>query len=122
MSGEGLHRALVFVEMGLAAVTFAAMWLVVAPYGRHSRPGWGPAVSPRLGWLLMESPAWLFFAWVYAGGAHRAEAAPLALLALWLCHYLYRGASSRCACAPARGPCRCSWPGSASASTCSTAG
>lgn len=91
MSGAGLHRALVFVEMGLAAVTFAALWLVVAPYGRHSRPGWGPTVPARLGWLLMESPAWLFFAWVHAGGARRAEAAPLALLALWLCHYLYRG-------------------------------
>ncbi|HET6922211.1 MAG TPA: DUF1295 domain-containing protein [Anaeromyxobacteraceae bacterium] len=91
MSGAGLHRALVLAEMGLAAVTFAALWLVVAPYGRHSRPGWGPAVPPRLGWLLMESPAWLLFGWVYAGGAHRAEATPRALLALWLCHYLYRG-------------------------------
>jgi len=77
--------------MGLAALTFAALWLVVAPYGRHVRPGWGPTLPARLGWLLMESPAWLFFAWVYAAGAHRAEAAPLALLALWLGHYLYRG-------------------------------
>lgn len=91
MGGEGLHRALVLVELGLAAATFAALWLVVAPYGRHARPGWGPTLPARLGWLLMESPAWLFFTAVYAAGARRAEAAPLALLSLWLGHYLYRG-------------------------------
>ena len=91
MRGADLQRVLAFAEMALAAVTFAVLWLVAAPYGRHWRPGWGPTVPSRLGWLLMESPAWLVFAWVYAGGARRAEAAPLALLALWLCHYLYRG-------------------------------
>ncbi|HZY02895.1 MAG TPA: DUF1295 domain-containing protein, partial [Anaeromyxobacteraceae bacterium] len=68
-----------------------ALWLVVAPYGRHARPGWGPALPARLAWLLMESPSWLLFVWVYAAGSHRSEAAPLALLALWMGHYLYRG-------------------------------
>lgn len=91
MSGGDLHRALVLAEMGLAGATFAALWLVVAPYGRHSRPGWGPTLPARLAWLLMESPAWLLFAGTYAAGARRAEAAPLALLGLWLAHYLYRG-------------------------------
>ena len=32
----------------------------------------------------------LFFAWIYWQGAHRAEAAPLALLALWQIHYVHR--------------------------------
>lgn len=91
MSGADLHRTLVLAEVGLAAVTFGALWLVVAPYGRHARPGWGPTLPARAGWLLMESPAWLLFAGVYAAGGRRAEAAPLALLALWLGHYLYRG-------------------------------
>lgn len=91
VGAAAIHRALVLVELALAAVTFASLWLVVAPYGRHERPGWGPTVPARLAWLVMESPAWLLFAWVYFAGSHRGESAPLVLLALWLSHYLYRG-------------------------------
>ncbi len=85
-----VHRALVWVEIALAAITFVALRFVTAPYGRHVRPGWGPALPARLAWLLMESPAPLLFAALYALGPHRAGAAPLALLALWELHYVYR--------------------------------
>ncbi len=85
-----VHRALVWTELALALVTFVALRFVTAPYGRHARAGWGPALPARLGWLLMESPAPLLFAALYALGPHRAGAAPLALLALWELHYLYR--------------------------------
>ncbi|HEV8323034.1 MAG TPA: 3-oxo-5-alpha-steroid 4-dehydrogenase [Myxococcota bacterium] len=87
-AGEAwLHRALCWGVLGLSAVTLAALRFVTAPYGRHARPGWGPAVASRTGWLLMESPALLVFAAVYVAGARRAEAAPLALAALWALHY-----------------------------------
>jgi steroid 5-alpha reductase family enzyme len=86
----GLDRALVLVEIALAAVTFILLWRIDAPYGRYSRAGWGPTLPSRLAWLLMESPAALLFAAVYAAGAHRGEAVPLALAALWEVHYGYR--------------------------------
>jgi 3-oxo-5-alpha-steroid 4-dehydrogenase 1 len=85
-----LHRALVWIELALAAITFVALRFVTAPYGRHARPGWGPTLPARLAWLLMESPAPLLFAALYARGAQRGAAAPIALLALWELHYLYR--------------------------------
>jgi 3-oxo-5-alpha-steroid 4-dehydrogenase 1 len=87
---SGLDRALVLVEIALAVVTFVALRRIDAPYGRYSRPGWGPAMPSRLAWLLMESPAALLFAAVYAAGAHRGEAVPLTLAALWEIHYGYR--------------------------------
>jgi 3-oxo-5-alpha-steroid 4-dehydrogenase 1 len=90
MDSLGLHRALCLAMLGLAAVTFGALFLVPAPYGRHARAGWGPAIPARLGWILMESPAVVWFGAVYLEGRHRAEAAPLALLGLWMAHYLQR--------------------------------
>jgi 3-oxo-5-alpha-steroid 4-dehydrogenase 1 len=84
------HRVAVALEFALAAVTFVTLRLLPAPYGRYARRGWGPTLSARTGWLLMESPAALFFAGVYAFGRHRAETAPLVLLCLWEVHYVHR--------------------------------
>jgi steroid 5-alpha reductase family enzyme len=84
------HGVAVALEFGLAAVTFVTLRFLPAPYGRYARTGWGPTLSARRAWLLMESPAVLFFAAVYLLGRHRAEAAPLALLCLWQLHYVYR--------------------------------
>jgi protein-S-isoprenylcysteine O-methyltransferase Ste14 len=84
------YRNLVLLELALAAPTFLALLFVPAPYGRHARRGLGPTVPARLGWILMESPAALFFAAVYLAGSRRAEPVPLALLALWQLHYLHR--------------------------------
>jgi 3-oxo-5-alpha-steroid 4-dehydrogenase 1 len=84
------YAAAVVSEFGLAVATFVTLLLVPAPYGRHARLGWGPTLSARTGWLLMESPAVVFFAGVYAIGRHRAELAPLAMLCLWQLHYVHR--------------------------------
>jgi protein-S-isoprenylcysteine O-methyltransferase Ste14 len=87
---SGLYRDLVLLEFALAVVTFVALRRVDAPYGRYSRTGWGPTVPARVGWLVMESPAPLLFAAVYAAGVHRGEPVPLVLFAFWEIHYVYR--------------------------------
>lgn len=84
------YGAAVSLEFALAVVTFVTLGFLPAPYGRYARAGWGPTLSARAGWLLMESPAVLFFSAVYAFGRHRAEAVPLVLLLLWQLHYLHR--------------------------------
>jgi protein-S-isoprenylcysteine O-methyltransferase Ste14 len=85
-----LHARLVETILILAAVTFVALLFVTAPYGRHRRDGWGPTLPSRLAWLVMEAPASLAFLGFYALGAHRLDAAPLALCALWQAHYVNR--------------------------------
>lgn len=74
----------------LAGVTFVALFFIVAPYGRHERRGWGPTLSPRLAWVLMETPAVLLFAAVFFAGRHRAELVPLVLFFVWQLHYVHR--------------------------------
>lgn len=90
MSEPALFRLLVLVELALAVVTGGAVSRIVAPYGRHTRPGFGPGLPVRWAWVVMESPSALGFAVVFAAGPHAGEPAPLLLAALWLAHYLQR--------------------------------
>ena len=84
------YRSLVLLEFALAVPTFLSLVFIPAPYGRYSRGGWGWSLPARWGWILMESPAPVFFAVVYFRGPHALAPAPLALFALWQLHYLYR--------------------------------
>jgi protein-S-isoprenylcysteine O-methyltransferase Ste14 len=84
-----LFNYLLIGWLALAAVTYIALFFVAAPYGRHARRGWGPAVGNRLGWVLMEAPAALTIAACFALGRHKNVTA-WAFLALWEAHYVHR--------------------------------
>lgn len=90
MNETAIHHTLVWVLFALAPVTCVSLLFVTAPYGRHGRKGWGPEIPSRLGWVVMESPAVLAFAWVYSLGANRTSTVALALFALWQFHYVHR--------------------------------
>ncbi|MBL8921230.1 MAG: DUF1295 domain-containing protein [Myxococcaceae bacterium] len=80
----------VWVMFGLAAVTFLGVSFVVAPYGRHAREGFGPTMPARWGWVLMESPAVFALLFFFFTGPAPMQPAALALLGVWLLHYLHR--------------------------------
>ncbi|HXU72072.1 MAG TPA: DUF1295 domain-containing protein [Polyangia bacterium] len=90
MTEAVFFRDLLIGMLVLSAVVFTVLFLITAPYGRHTRAGWGPTVSSTAGWILMEAPASLGFLLFYWRGEHRAELAPLALLCLWQLHYANR--------------------------------
>ncbi len=73
-----------------AAVVFPVLVFIPAPYGRHYRPGWGPALGPRLSWVLMEWPSWAAFAVVWWLHPHRMDPLVLALGLAYLVHYTQR--------------------------------
>jgi protein-S-isoprenylcysteine O-methyltransferase Ste14 len=85
-----VHRLLAFGVIALGGIVFLSLSFMTAPYGRHARAGWGPTVASRIGWIVMESPAVLAFAAIYALGVDRAAPVPLVLAALWLTHYVHR--------------------------------
>jgi len=73
----------------IALVIFIVLFKIQAPYGRHSRPGWGPGVPGRYAWIIMEAPAALIpfvLYLVYAGGKY----IPLIFLGVWEIHYIHR--------------------------------
>ncbi len=89
MDEATLYSWLVRGWLALAAVAFVALLAVPAPYGRHARPGWGPTLPATLGWVLMELPAVLVPAALFAAGG-RPTAAEVAFLVMWQVHYVYR--------------------------------
>lgn len=73
-----------------SAVVFISLYLIDAPYGRHIRPGWGPTLSARAGWIIMETPAVITIALCFIYGNRTWDAVSIIFLALWELHYLQR--------------------------------
>jgi 3-oxo-5-alpha-steroid 4-dehydrogenase 1 len=74
----------------LAAAIFVALFFIVAPYGRHTRRNWGPAVGDKLGWIVMEAPSPILFAAFFALGIKSVTVTAIAFLVLWEVHYVHR--------------------------------
>lgn len=62
-----------------------------SPYGRFGGKSAGIRLSPRVGWMLMELPAPLFFAYFFLQGDNRHQLVPTILFTIWMLHYANRG-------------------------------
>ena len=90
MNETAFYDLLLAAWLFMAAVTALLLLFFTAPYGRHVRRGWGPALPDRIGWLLMEAPAALVFALFFLLVPHRDTPAAWAFFILWEAHYLHR--------------------------------
>lgn len=90
MNEQAFFNGLVIGWFLLAVVVFTALFFVAAPYGRYSRRGWGPAVSDKLGWLIMESASPIVFAVCFILGTNTNTLTVFILLGLWEAHYIHR--------------------------------
>ncbi|HEX6849871.1 MAG TPA: DUF1295 domain-containing protein [Candidatus Polarisedimenticolaceae bacterium] len=76
--------------IAIAAITFAVLLKVDAPYGRHARRGWGPMLPAWMGWIVMELPSPVLIAGFWFASPYRSDPASVALMAAWVGHYVYR--------------------------------
>ena len=90
MNERQVYDILLIAVFVMAAIVFAVLFFIAAPYGRHTRRGWGPRINSRLGWVIMESPAVIVFALCFAVGDRTTSAIPIAFLILWQIHYIHR--------------------------------
>ncbi len=81
---------LTYSWFAVAMGVFIALFFVAAPYGRPARSGWGPMISSRTGWFLMESPSPLVFGACFLLGEAPVTTTSLAFVAMWWGHYVYR--------------------------------
>src|SRR3569832_516326 len=89
MTEHGFFQGLLYSYIGLAVVVALSLMFVAAPYGRHSRAGWGPQISCTLGWVLMEAPASLAPILLFFVG-ERYDLVLLLFLLIWQTHYVHR--------------------------------
>jgi 3-oxo-5-alpha-steroid 4-dehydrogenase 1 len=82
---------IVAVVWTLLALALVPMQLrTTAPYGRHMRTDWGPAISNQLGWCLMELVSLVVFAGLFLSGTNAKTAPMWVFFALWTAHYINR--------------------------------
>lgn len=96
IAGERWYWIGLWAWIALAVPVFLVLLKVPAPYGRTVRRGWGPLVSARAGWLIMESPAVVLFAGFFcyfraAGFDGNSLAVSLVFVGSWEAHYVQRG-------------------------------
>ena len=89
MNAQTFYNDLLIASFLTAAVVFVALFFFAAPYGRHTRKGWGPAVRNKLAWIVMEAPSPLLFGACFLIGNNHSLV-PLVFLGLWEAHYLHR--------------------------------
>ena len=74
-----------WVVLLCAVVVFPVLFFIVAPYGRHARPGWGPTMPAKLAWLVMEAVSFFLFVVLWAPRWGTPLVGALGLL--WVLHY-----------------------------------
>ncbi|MBP6978056.1 MAG: DUF1295 domain-containing protein [Bacteroidales bacterium] len=63
---------------------------ITVPYGRHTKKGWGPLISNRAGWIIMEAPVLILIAALVIAGSTEKSFLTWIFLSLFLIHYINR--------------------------------
>ena len=74
----------------LAVIIFASLFFVSAPYGRHTRKGWGHGINPKWGWFIMEFPALAAPLFFFLFSQRNQNFVAVLFLVMWELHYVQR--------------------------------
>jgi len=90
-TGNTLYDTLLIVGFILAALVFLSARFGTAQYGgRFGKAGQGIKLSSKMGWIIMEIPALIFFPIFFFMGRNAMEVVPLFFLGVWIFHYMNR--------------------------------
>lgn len=84
------YRLFLLAWMALAVVTFLVLLRVTAPYGRHTSAAWGPQISNRWGWIIMEAPVMIVLLWFVFTSMEKQTAATWVMIGMFCFHYIHR--------------------------------
>ena len=87
---ENLYFLIVWGWTLTAIPTFILLLKLVAPFGRHRTDKWGPTISNKWAWFVMELPALFVLPAYYFAFATDHNPITLFLIAAWALHYTNR--------------------------------
>jgi steroid 5-alpha reductase family enzyme len=87
---QAIYQYGIIAVLILALVIIVALFFIRAPYGRYKRTNRGLSLTPRIGWVLMELPSVIGFAWIYFQGGSAYQLVTLMLFCMWELHYVQR--------------------------------
>jgi 3-oxo-5-alpha-steroid 4-dehydrogenase 1 len=90
MMNPTVIQYLAIIWIAIAVIVFPFLLKITAPYGRHSKKNWGPMIDNRLGWVLMEIPSLIIFAFLVLFGPAQLSSPTWVLFSLWIMHYFNR--------------------------------
>ena len=85
---DTFYNTILNLEFLLAIIIFVLLSLITAPYGRFRRKGWGPMISSRIAWIIMEMPSLLMPIFFFIFNPYTTVS--LIFLLIWLSHYFHR--------------------------------
>ena len=85
-----LYAYTIATLLAVAAFSIVSLCFRAASYGRHVQEGWGPYLSAKWSFVVMELPAPIVFLWVYFSSERAFDPARLVPAALFVGHYIYR--------------------------------
>lgn len=75
---------------GIGVLAFPWLLHQTAPYGRHTSTKFGPLMSNRWGWMIMELPVLIIFTALFLNGSAEKSASTWVIFGLFALHYTYR--------------------------------
>lgn len=78
------------VMSAVALVVFVALYFVDAGYGKFYNKRWGPAISNKTGWIIMESPVFIAMLVLWLMSDRRTDICRVIFLMLFELHYFQR--------------------------------
>ena len=85
-----VFQVFLIVMAVIAVIVFVCLFFVDAGYGKFYQPKWGPSVSNRLGWVLMEAPVFIAMLFLWWLSDRRTDPVRLIFLLLFELHYFHR--------------------------------
>ena len=89
MDKQNTFFYLIIIWIAIAIVVFPILLFVKQPYGRHFSKGWGPSITNKFGWILMEMPSLAILTFYFAILNSYSWFVAL-LFSLWFIHYFNR--------------------------------
>ena len=85
-----IYHTVIICMAVMAVIVFFALQKIEAAYGMTYSPKWGPSLNNKLGWVLMETPAFIIMGLIWMLSPRAGEVAPCIMASLFELHYFQR--------------------------------